>query len=382
MSLNVLYCLTELKNPGGIERVTVEKLNAFAFDPDVCPIVVTTSQMNQNSFFQLEPSVRHFDLGLHMGSAIYGLGGVIKRLRFLKQVRDRLEKILIREKVDVCVFVARPDFLIFPFRKWRGVIVVESHFAIKSGRYLRRESSSFRKYLNIVSTYFSGVLRRRADAFVVLTKHDQSILSKKENNIYQIYNPAPSFRFLPSAKRKKVVVAVGRLTFQKGFGFLIDAWRRIADEFSDWSLEIWGEGELRETLQAQIDNANLSQSVFLRGKTDCIEEKLQSAEVFVLSSIFEGFPMVILEAMSVGLPVVSFDCETGPRELIKENGYLVEPENSIALAESIKKVLIAPEDARREMGRSSLVQVRTFAPSVIMLQWKTLFRELIEKKNR
>jgi glycosyltransferase involved in cell wall biosynthesis len=178
------------------------------------------------------------------------------------------------------------------------------------------------------------------------------------------------------------VVAVGRLTFQKGFCFLIEAWRRLADEFSDWSLEIWGEGELRETLQAQIDNANLSRSVFLKGKTDCIGEKLQSAGGFVLSAIFEGFPMVMLEAMSVGLPIVSFDCETGPRELIKGNGYLVEPENSVALSDSIKKVLMAPEDARRVMGRLSLELVRDFSPSIIMLQWKMLFRELIEKKNR
>lgn len=374
--MKVVYCLVDLVNPGGIERVTTDKVNALVEEPGIEFAVVTVNQKGA-PFFPLKAKVPVFNLGISLGGALHRIGGIVFRLRQLRKMKLRLEEVLLQENADICVFVARSDFLLFPFKIWKGKIVMESHFTLNSQRYLQRCDSFFRKGVAFFSKKISMRLRRRADAFVVLTKYDRERLSKKEGNVFQIYNPAAETATRSSLSSKKVI-AVGRLTFQKGFSLLVSAWETVAKDFPDWTLDIWGEGELRDELQAQIENANLQEKVFLRGRTENVAEKYEQSSLFVLSSIFEGFPMVLLEACSYGLPMVSFDCETGPREIIEDgiSGFLVPPENVEALAEKIKIVLSMSHEERVKMGQAAIEQSEKFSPNKIANEWKKLFQRL------
>lgn len=376
--MTVLYCLVDLINSGGIERVTTDKLNAFSADGEINALVVTTSQCGRTNFFPLNQNIRHIDLGIPMGGAIKSINGIIFRLRALKKIKRSLENILIQEKVDICVFVARWDFLLFPFKKWKGVTILESHFFVNAKNVIPSKKRFFNKAKEFFVSFVHRQLRKRATAFVVLTKYERGLLSIREKNVYQCYNPC-SFQRNESPLIEKCVVAVGRLTFLKGFSLLISAWKKVSQEFPDWRLEIWGEGELRKTLQQEINILGLSDNVFLKGRTSYIHEKYKNASVFVLSSISEGLGMVLLEAMSAGLPVVSFDCEAGPREIVEHNinGYLVPPRDTEELAESIKKVLRSSVDERLAMGRESLRIVKKFSPEIIITQWKKLFQQLM-----
>jgi glycosyltransferase involved in cell wall biosynthesis len=130
----------------------------------------------------------------------------------------------------------------------------------------------------------------------------------------------------------KVVIAAGRLTRQKGFDRLLPAWRELSQQYPDWKLEIYGDGREREALQSQIDELGIGTSARLAGFSSELHEELARASLYVMTSREEGFPMVLIEAMGVGLPAVSVDCDTGPREIITDgvDGYVVPEEDQPA----------------------------------------------------
>jgi glycosyltransferase involved in cell wall biosynthesis len=164
----------------------------------------------------------------------------------------------------------------------------------------------------------------------------------------------------PLQERSQQVVAMGRLSTEKGFGLLIEAFSRIAKDFPEWSLRIIGEGPLRDTLQSQIDEAGLSQRIELIGWSDNPTEILADSQLFVLPSQYEGFPNALLEAMACGTPAISFDCESGPREIIRHDidGLLVPAGDVDALADTIFRLLADAGDRTRLATRALEVRQR------------------------
>ena len=193
-------------------------------------------------------------------------------------------------------------------------------------------------------------------------------------NVTYIYNPLTIQTEYVSDCVNKKVIAVGRLHKQKGFDYLIDAWKYVYLKHSDWILEIYGEGNLRSTLQTQIDKNGLSNVVLLKGKTDNIVSKYVESSIFVLSSRDEAFGLVITEAEVCGLPIVTFDCPSAPAELVENgiNGYVVKMGDVKSLAAKIC-VLIENEDLRKRMGEESIYVARKFDVKVICEQWKLLY---------
>ncbi len=224
-------------------------------------------------------------------------------------------------------------------------------------------------------------IRRRygdLEALVVLTEGDRAeYAALLGDRVVRIPNPTPAGEGGVSALDRPVVVAAGRLNRQKGFDLLIAAWAAVAREHPDWTLRIYGGGPERAALEALVDQHGLRGSAELMGPTRKLGEALAQASVFVLSSRFEGFGLVILEAMSHGLPVVSFDCPRGPGEIITpgSDGTLVPPEDVEALSVALGDMLSDP-GRRRRYGAAALETAAAYDPRAIQAHWETLISAL------
>jgi glycosyltransferase involved in cell wall biosynthesis len=221
---------------------------------------------------------------------------------------------------------------------------------------------------------------RRLNALVVLTEADAAEYRRRlpqGPRIERIPNAVRPDLGPPATAQGTTLLASGRLIPQKGFDLLLDAFARIAPDHQEWRLVICGRGRLRPRLRRQIDELGLRDVVRLPGAVD-LPARMNDAAMFVLSSRFEGFPLVMLEAMAKGLPIVSFDCPTGPSELIEDgrNGVLVPPGDVPKLAEALSALMA--DAPRRERLRAAAAQdAQRFTPEAIGAQWETLLAGLL-----
>lgn len=195
-----------------------------------------------------------------------------------------------------------------------------------------------------------------------------------------IPNPVVLTETYESPLDSKVAIAVGRMQYQKGFDTLVEVFKRVHKKHPDWTVNIYGDGNLRSELEKQISEAGLNGVIKLMGRSNEIYKKLRDASFYIMSSRFEGFPMVLIEAQSQGLPIVSFDCPNGPSDIINNgvNGILVENQNKDALYEGICYMIEHPEE-RKAMGEKSLENVNQYSTVVICNMWQKLFDEIRNK---
>jgi glycosyltransferase involved in cell wall biosynthesis len=211
------------------------------------------------------------------------------------------------------------------------------------------------------------------DALTVLTTEDARDYGALLPRVELIPDPVEELDGGVSAQEQKVVVAAGRLNRQKGFDLLIEAWREVARAHPGWTLRIYGGGPERAALERQA--AGLP--VELRGRTKHLGAAMAAGSLFVLSSRFEGFGLVLVEAMGKGLPVVSFDCPRGPSDIVSDggDGLLVPPSDVAALAAALIE-LIGDPARRREMAAAARAKARRYAASEIAPAWETMLADL------
>ncbi|MFC7583894.1 glycosyltransferase family 4 protein [Nonomuraea antimicrobica] len=219
----------------------------------------------------------------------------------------------------------------------------------------------------------------RFDAITVLTRTNRLEYRRllPSTPTVQIPNAVHRVDQEPSLQVNPVVVAAGRLVPQKGFDLLVKAFAQVVPEHPEWRLRIFGTGARERQLVGLVEQYGLGEHVSMPGRTDRLDRELANASVYALSSRFEGLPMVMIEAMTHALPVVAFDCPTGPGDVLTDgvDGVLVPPRDVDALAAALNR-LIADRELRVRMGKAAVRTSRAYGPEQVMPLWEDLFAEL------
>jgi glycosyltransferase involved in cell wall biosynthesis len=385
--MKLLYCIPALHNTGGMERVMSIKANFLADLTDYEIYIVTTDhRLNQELSYPLNPRIKviHLDLDFeaHFKSTL--ISKTISHHRKLWSYKKQLKAIIDENQIDICISLCGKEIDFFGNLNVNCIRVGEIHFSINNrSQFLSaRKRGLLWKALGALRTYQLIQSAKKLDTFVVLTKEDEKQWLMYSKNVLRIPNPAVFNPLSTSKLNNKNVIAVGRLSPQKGYDMLIDAWSKVCQIYPDWKLEIYGDGELKDVLSKKISDSWMDNCVKLCGVVSDIQDKYLESSIFVLSSLYEGLPMAMIEAMTCGLPIVAFDCEYGPRELVTNeyNGFLVEPQDVNSLADKIIQ-LIDNADLRTTFGGNSIQKSKELAVDKIMNEWIALFTKLYSQKK-
>lgn len=380
--MKIVYVLDDLDAAGGIQAVTRAKAAALAAMPGNEIILVTANDAHQTAA-DLPSGVRVVPLGVNYyeddwKGFLYVLKGIlVRRRRHAKALRRALDGL----EPDVVISVGQSEKFMIPRisrgRPWKTVR--EFHYSATYRKdYARLQGGIRARVVAAVSDFYEFVLRQGSyDATVLLTRQDREKNWKGKKGVHVIPNPCIRWTKQTAALENPRAVAVGRLVPVKGFDLLIRAWKKVAAVHPDWELEIWGDGPERENLEHLIRSAGLEKQVFLRGATAGVQGKLLQSSMLVFSSLFEGFGMVLVEAMACGVPCVAFECPCGPRDVIapEEDGLLVPPGNVEQLARNIIRMVENP-DLRRGMGAAARKNAARYALDAIARSWMDLFHQL------
>lgn len=377
--MKLIYCIASVHHPGGMERVLLNKLCWFVRQGGYDLTVVTTDQQGLPPFYGFPPEVRMIDLAVNYTadndkSALAKILGYFRRRRLH---RRKLKALLMQEKADIVVSLYPSESSFIPRIKDGSKKVLELHY----NKFFRLQYNRH-GLLGVADRFRTWQDRRivsRFDKFVVLTREDAGYWGTLPNLIV-IPNAALQLASVPANPgRSRRVLAVGRLDYQKGFDRLIDAWSLLpADLRERWQLDLYGQGEWQDMLQQQIDRLGLKESVRIHPPTKEIVQVYSASAFLAMSSHYEGFPMVMIEAMSSGLPVVSFDYPCGPKDIIHDgkNGLLVKEGDVPALARALER-LMTNDDLRVRLGEAARGISETYSENKIMTQWIQCFQKLL-----
>ena len=380
--MKILYVINKMTNLAGIERILTCKMNYLSEKSEYSVFLLTYEQPNQALSFQLNnkityqpfeaPIPQREGMTLFRWIKAYLSARKVFKHKFYNHIKN------IQPNIIICTGYAYPvlDIIIDASRQINAKTIMESH--------VKGDTVSMKKYVYnhtlayMFSFWDDYILNKikKTDCVVTLTREDKEFWKSYAKRIEVIPNVLTITPKKVIDYRTKRVIAAGRYVHQKGFDLLLEAWHRIDKNLSDWNLYIFG-NENRKSYQRIVDKYDMNQHVHLMPATPEIVEEFSKSSIFVLSSRFEGFGLVLAEAMSCGLPCISFDCPYGPRDIItdEEDGILVENGNIEALAKAIER-LMTDEGLRQSMGEKAINNVARFNRETIMNQWVQLFLSL------
>lgn len=376
--MKIAYCLNSIRYLGGIQHVTIVKANALAQIPGNEVFVIVTDNKNGVTMGDLDANVRLIDLDVNYyeddwKSKYHVLKGIfVKRREHLKKLKAILNEI----QPDIVISVGQSEKNILPKIKRPWKIIREFHFV--SDYRQRHAHSTFQKILAWGGDiYDRHITLKRYDQIVVLTHEDQQMNWQGWENVSVIPNPKTFSSEATTDFLQPVIISCGRLNAQKNYKDLIEAFQFVSARHPDWQLHIYGEGEERSLLEALVKSLKLEEKVFLKGYTSDIHSALLQSSIAAYTSLYEGFPLSIIEAMECGLPVISYTCPCGPRDIItdQENGFLVDMGDKSKMAEIISKLIDNPQ-LMDQIGKKAKERANDFNIEHITARWVSLFEKL------
>ena len=381
--MKIVYIYSQLTISGGADRVLTDKAN-YLTEHGYDITIITESQMGRPVVFPLSPKVKLIDMGIDFdkqyGHNIFYRGFLY--LRYIRIYKEKLKKILLEIKPDIVITLMGRSLDFITSIQDGSIKIGETHTTKKHLRsyHLLEEKGGFHKYLARSLRKKQIASATKLDALVLLTKQDAEDWNDVTKT-YVIPNAMPHIPTESSSLTNKQAIMVGRYNDAKGYEYITEAWETVHKRHPEWLLNIYGSGEMHDDVERWIKERGLQETMIMHEPTKQITQKYLDSSLCIMSSRYEGFPLVIMEAMSCGVPCVSFDCPFGPRNIIKdgEDGILVDYLNTKALADSICKV-IEDESFRKRLGTNAKKNIQRFSQDAIMQQWQDLFHSLI--KNR
>ena len=344
--MRIVYVIEKMSGTGGMERIITDKMNYLVRHTDHEVVLLLLWHDEKPFAYPLDERVRVVRMDIPFQH----------KLRALFSFRKTIRQI----NPDITIYTWVMGAFLAVFSGWKGKSIYEAHRARPT-----------MKHQWIVS-----LMEKKVDAIVTLTRQDT-----KDYPHAKCVTLIPNFTSLhletPSDCTEKRCVSIGRMIDVKNFSRLLDIWKLVSEKHSDWHLDIVGEGPEKEALLQKITRLNLSGNVILHKATKDVAQYYVNSSIYLMTSRFEGLPMVLIEAQTCGLPIVSLDCDYGPRHIIEDgvNGKLIPYNDDEAMADAICE-LIENQDIRQEMGNAALKASLRYKPENIMNMWLELFDEI------
>lgn len=366
--MKILYITPDITDSGGIARVISLKTNYFAsvLDYEVC--ILTVNNTESDFFYDFNPKIE-WESSNHSRNKLLFSGNYFRLIR----------KVILKKKPDIIIVC---DAVAWVFIPWlvntKTPILFETHVSISLKKILNNGLLSTIR-IKIVQ-FFKKITARKFDRFIFETEAG----SKEWNLDNSIVIPNPiSFvsQNLASLENKKAI-AVCRHSYEKGIDRLLLIWKRVLENHPDWSLDIYGQWDSDLRYQKMAESLKISKNVNFIAPTIDIQNRLNQASVFLMTSRSEAFGMVLIEAMASGLPCIVYDCPIGPSEIVENNynGFLIEDDNIDLFVEKVE-LLIEDKNLRLAMGKKANEGARKYNIDEIMKKWNKLFIELLSKNT-
>jgi glycosyltransferase involved in cell wall biosynthesis len=362
--MKVIFLMDQMYLHGGAERILSQKINYLIAHYNYEVHLITSEQRARKSVYELHPDLHLHDLQIdyEREKSYFSPQNLVKAVRHFWRLKRAIGAIM----PDVVISVSySPEQYFLPYLFKKIPKLKEFH----SSRYNYAASAKVRKLERAFEKYHALVILN-ADELPFYPKHNTVVIPN-----------FTTFESIAADTKQKTIIAAGRIAPVKQFDQLIDIWSRLANAYPDWQLKIFGDGDtgIKQALEQQIAEYNIQQNTHLLPATNAIREEMQHASLYAMTSATECFPMVLLEAQACGLPIISYDCPTGPRHIIGDgqNGILVAPDDQDAFVKQLEKLLI-DSHLRVSMGENAQASVQHFSQQAVMQQWHRLIQNSVK----
>ncbi|WP_282177153.1 glycosyltransferase family 4 protein [Vibrio nereis] len=353
--MKILYLINDITMPGGLSRVTINLVDEFAKLGGEYQVHVLSATAKFDKVLNL--NIDYLDM-----PPLHGITP-IKKLMWYTSLRQKVEKYVDNNAYDIVIAVGTAMTLFASFcRLKKAKLWGAEHSAHNGGHWFRKSIKRWRY--------------PQLDKLICLTKTDKiRYYDDLVEDVAVIPNYTQFSDISSTYSGNKSILFVGRYNKVKGVDYLLEIISDVSPLLPEWHFNLFGEGELKSWLQAKLNEKGLSKVATVNEPTDSVSEKYRIAGILIMTSRNEGFPMVLLEAQAHGLPIVSFDCETGPSEIIHhgEDGYLIPAYDTKEFASKLVE-LAMDDEKRKSMSGKALIHRQKHSKEAVLELWLQQFR--------